>query len=60
MKILSVLGWGLLVIILKFLIPKVFTGFENTLLAFFDTAQSILTSSRNAMTAGVVIPTLPL
>lgn len=53
MKILSVFGWGLLIIILKFLVPKLFTGLENTLLVFFETVQNVLaTGSKYPNTAG--------
>jgi hypothetical protein len=53
MKIFSVLGFGLLILMLKFLTPKIFTGLENTLLVFFQTAQTILSSgTKSPFTAG--------
>ena len=53
MKIMNVLGLGLLIVMLKFLVPKIFSGFENTLLVFFDTAQHLLGSgSTYPFTAG--------
>ena len=54
MKILNVLGLALLIVTLKFLTPKIFSGFENTLLVFFDTAQGILNGSKYPFTAGFV------
>ncbi|MES3004739.1 MAG: hypothetical protein V4690_01345 [Patescibacteria group bacterium] len=54
MKILRVVGWALAIIMLKFLVPRIFSGFENTLLAFFETIQTILASSKSSMTAGIV------
>jgi hypothetical protein len=56
MKILRVFGLGLAIIMFKFLIPRVFAGFENTLLAFFESLQSILGATRNIAGAGSLIP----
>jgi len=56
MKILSVLGFGLLIILLKFLTPKIFSGIENTLLAFFSTAQNILASGDKLPLTGGFLP----
>jgi hypothetical protein len=47
MKIRSVVGLGLGIIMVKFLVPKIFSGFENTLSAFFDLAQSIFVRGSN-------------
>jgi hypothetical protein len=58
MKILRVVGFALLVITLKFLTPKIYSGFENTLLVFFETAQGILSGAVNPLTAGFV-PKIP-
>ncbi len=58
MKILNILGLGLLIVMLKFLVPKMFSGFENTLLVFFETAQGILSGAKNPLTAGF-IPNIP-
>ena len=55
MNILRVLGLGLLIIMLKFLVPEIFSGIQNTLLVFFETIQTILASSRESMTAGVIL-----
>jgi hypothetical protein len=54
MKILRVLGFGLLIIMLKFLVPEIFSGLQNTLLVFFDTIQTVLGSARSSMTAGFI------
>lgn len=58
MKILQVFALGLLIVMLKFLVPEIFSGFQNTLLVFFGTIQSVLASGQSAMTAGF-IPALP-
>jgi hypothetical protein len=59
MGILKALGFALLIITLKFLVPKIFTGLENTLLAFFDVLQTIFATSKSSMTAGF-IPSFPV
>ncbi len=59
MGIFKVLGLALLIIMLKFLVPKIFAGFENTLLVFFDTVQTILSTSKSSMTAGFALPSIP-
>ena len=53
------MGLGLLIITLKFLVPKIFMGLENTLLVFFETIQTILAHGKSSMTAGLVLPSLP-
>lgn len=43
----------MLIITLKFLVPRIFTGLESTLLVFFETVQNILASgSKYQNTAG--------
>lgn len=61
MKIFKVFSLGLLIVMLQFLVPEIFSGFENTLLVFFETIQSVLASSQSAMTAGFipVVPQIP-
>ncbi|MFA5888773.1 MAG: hypothetical protein WC857_00870 [Candidatus Paceibacterota bacterium] len=59
MKILRVVGFGLAIVMLKFLMPEIFTGIENTLLVFFQTIQTILAGSKSSMTAGWSLPILP-
>lgn len=58
MKILRVVGWAMAIITLKFLIPRVFDGFENTLVLFFDTIQSVLKGDGSGMLALPVAPTI--
>jgi hypothetical protein len=53
MKILRVVGLGLAIVMLKFLVPRVFAGIENTLLAFFDVIQSVLATNRGFLPASV-------
>jgi hypothetical protein len=52
MKIMRAVGLGLLIITLKFLVPRIFAGIENTLLSFFDTLQFALGTTKGAMQAG--------
>jgi len=59
MKILRVVGFGLLIVMLKFLVPTVFAGLESTLLVFFETIRTILASSKGSMTAGFNLPVVP-
>lgn len=58
MKIFSVFGLGLLIITLQFLVPEIFSGFQNTLLVFFETVSGILKLSQSSMTAGF-LPAIP-
>ncbi|OHB10228.1 MAG: hypothetical protein A3G05_01945 [Candidatus Zambryskibacteria bacterium RIFCSPLOWO2_12_FULL_45_14] len=57
MKILRVAGLGLALIMLKFLVPRIFSGAENTLLAFFDAIQQILGTRSGFLPANV--PSVP-
>jgi hypothetical protein len=57
MGIYKVLSFGMLIIMLKFLVPEIFQGFQDTLLVFFGTAQATLISAKAGMTTGVTIPT---
>lgn len=59
MKILRVVGFGLAIVMLKFLVPAVFAGLENTLLVFFETVRTILAGSKSSMTAGFNLPVVP-
>ena len=54
MKILRVIGLGLAIVMLKFLVPRIFAGLENTLLTFFETLQTILAFRASVLPAGVV------
>lgn len=51
MKITRVVGLGLAIIMLKFLVPEIFGVLENTFLMFFDTLQQILALSGDISTA---------
>ena len=59
MKILRALGFGLALIILRFLMPDIFLALEKTLLLFFDVLQTGLSVGKNSMSAGVLLPQLP-
>lgn len=56
MKILRVAGFGLALIMLKFLLPRVFAGAENTLLSFFDALQSVLDIAGTGVLPASVLP----
>ena len=59
MKILRVLGLGLLIITLKFLVPEIFSGFQNMLLTFFRTIQTVLGTANTSMTANALTSFMP-
>lgn len=52
----KVVGLVMTIVVLKFLLPAVFAGAENTLLVFFQTIQTILATSKSSMTAGFITP----
>jgi hypothetical protein len=54
MKILRVLGFGLAIVMFKFLVPQIFAGLQNVLLAFFDTLETVMASAKSSMTAGLI------
>lgn len=58
MKILRAVGLGLTIIMLQFLVPRIFAGFENTLLMFFGTLQTSLGLANQGMQgqAGAIFP----
>ncbi len=56
MKILRAVGLGITIIMLQFLVPRLFAGFENTLLAFFNTLQATLGLAEHGMQAGTLFP----
>jgi hypothetical protein len=58
MKILRVVGLGLAIIMLKFLVPRVFAGIENTLLVFFDALQGIVSHANRGFLPASVIPSI--
>jgi hypothetical protein len=53
MKILRVVGLGLAIIMLKFLVPTVFHGIENTFLSFLHTLDTIFSVTNGSLEAGV-------
>jgi hypothetical protein len=52
MKILRVIGLGLFIIMVRFLVPQIFAGFQNVLLTFFDTLEFALVTSKGAVQTG--------
>ena len=50
MKIFRVIGLGLAIIIIRYLMPDLFHAIENTLLVFFDVLQSVLSVSKDSLT----------
>ncbi|MFA6227236.1 MAG: hypothetical protein WC631_02065 [Candidatus Paceibacterota bacterium] len=59
MKILRVIGLGLAIIMLRFLVPEIYHALENTLLSFFDILQTALHFGKDSLSAGVFLPQLP-
>jgi len=51
MKVFRAFGIGVLIIILKFLIPEIFSAFESTLVLFFDTLQNGLSITNDNLLA---------
>lgn len=61
MKILQVVAFGLAIIMLKFLVPKIFSGMESVLLALFDTMEDLLRMDRGSFKAGFLpVPTVKM
>lgn len=58
MRILRVLGLGLLIIFLKFLVPNIFSEIEQTLVLFLKTFQLALGKSQNFLSSPL-IPAIP-
>ena len=59
MKILGAIGLGLAIIILRFLVPEIFSVLEQTFLQFFHILQTMLSLGEHSLTAGVFLPQLP-
>ena len=51
MGILKALGFGLFLIVLKFIVPEVFSGGATLLLSVFETLQLGLTKTQTAIDA---------
>jgi len=58
MKILRALGLGLVIVIFQLFVPRLFHGFEDTLVAIFNTAQVLISVSGNTIKSGP-FPLLP-
>ena len=59
MGIFKVLGLGLAIIMLRFLVPEIFHALENTLLMFFDTLQLVLTKAQTGSNSAALVNLLP-
>jgi cell shape-determining protein MreC len=59
MKIFRVLGLGLAIIMIRFLMPNVFRAFEGTLLAFFDAIGFVLERAQDLQNTASIIQLLP-
>jgi hypothetical protein len=46
MRIRTAIGVGVMIVVLKFLVPKIFVSFEGVTVALFDTFRDILIASR--------------
>jgi hypothetical protein len=49
MKILRAIGLGLVIIILQFLVPRIFQSFEDTFVATMNTAQVVVSVSQDVV-----------
>ncbi|MCX6713130.1 MAG: hypothetical protein NTY66_02905 [Candidatus Vogelbacteria bacterium] len=56
MRIFRAIGLGMVIIILQFLVPTIFAGFEHTLLRLFATLDMVMVRSELVMQTGAVIP----
>ena len=52
MKIFRVLGLGLGIVVLRFLVPEIWGALEQTLLAFFDALQTVLIAGKDITSHG--------
>ncbi|MFA5934483.1 MAG: hypothetical protein WC827_01185 [Candidatus Paceibacterota bacterium] len=50
MKIFRVIGLGLAIIMIRYLMPELFHAIENTLLLFFGSLQNVLSVSNDTLT----------
>jgi hypothetical protein len=56
MGIFKVIAFGLLIVMLKFLVPEIYQALESTLLVFFGALQKVLANmGSSGMTAGFQI-----
>ena len=54
---MKVVGLGLAIVVLKFLLPRLFAGAEGALLAFFQALEDVFTISSGSLPAKV--PSVP-
>lgn len=54
MKILRVVGFGLAIVMLKFLVPRIFLGFESTVIAFLKALENAVSLNQESLPASVV------
>ncbi|MFA7252458.1 MAG: hypothetical protein WC027_01230 [Candidatus Paceibacterota bacterium] len=59
MGIFKVLGLVLAIIMIRYLLPDIFRAFEDTLLLFFDTLQTLLVRGQSGPNSASVIQLLP-
>lgn len=59
MKIFRALGLGLAIVMLKFLMPPVFEGLEDALVALFQTVQHVSEIGRDISVGSVAVPMAP-
>jgi hypothetical protein len=59
MKILGAIGLGLAIIIIRYLVPEIFSVLVQTLLQFFHILQTMLSLGESSLAAGVFLPQLP-
>jgi len=52
------LGFGIFLLILSVMMPAVFSGLELTLLALFDTLQTVLGVAGDSVATTPIIPTV--
>ncbi|MFA6430568.1 MAG: hypothetical protein WC229_01610 [Candidatus Paceibacterota bacterium] len=60
MKILGAIGLGLAIIIIRYLVPEIFSVLVQTLLQFFHILQTMLSMGESSLSAGVFLPQLPV
>ena len=59
MRILRAIGLGIALVVLKLVIPAVFAAGEQTLITFFETADSILKQAQQAAQTFPISPPRP-
>lgn len=59
MKIFRVIGLGLAIVVIRFLVPEVFRALEDTFLLFFDVVQTVLLRAQVGPNTASLIQLLP-